>query len=63
MSVVLAHAGHWAVNVLYVVPLLFAVVILTRQTLRDRRIAREAGEAGEVPDGEAAAPPEPPPVR
>ena len=51
-------------NLLYVVPLLFAVVHPhASRRCRDRRIAREAGEAGEVPDGEAGAPPEPPPGR
>ena len=54
----LAHAGHWIVNVLYVVPLLIVVAMLAVSSIRDRRA--EAAEAGggptpdRTPDEQAA---------
>ena len=33
----LAHAGHWLVNVLYLVPLVIVVAMLAVSSLRDRR--------------------------
>ncbi len=39
----IAHAGHWAVNLLYVAPLLIAVSALFVQSRRDRRRVREGG--------------------
>lgn len=33
----IAHAGHWAVNLLYVMPLAVVVGVLVRQRLKDRR--------------------------
>ena len=45
-----AHAGHWAINLLYVAPLLIAVGVLGYQTVKDRRqLKREGGEARRPP--------------
>jgi len=53
----LAHVGHWAINLLYVAPLLVAVGVLGWQAMRDRRAVRAD------PVGEARRPPtEPPPA-
>ena len=40
---VVAHAGHWLLNVLYAAPLLFVVGIIVRDRLRDRRREPEDG--------------------
>jgi hypothetical protein len=40
--VVFAHAGHWAVQVLYLAPLVVFVGLLVRAKLQERR-DREAG--------------------
>jgi hypothetical protein len=40
----LAHAGHWAINVLYVAPLLVAVGVLGWQSMKDRRRVRDGAE-------------------
>ena len=48
---VLAHAGHWIVQVLYVAPLLAFVVILVRTKLKERR-----ERAMLEPDAEAGRP-------
>jgi hypothetical protein len=40
----IAHAGHWVVNLLYVVPLLIAVGVLSYQSMKDRREVRRAGD-------------------
>jgi hypothetical protein len=46
----LAHAGHWAVNLLYVAPLLVAVSVLGYQSMKDRRqVRREGGEVRRPP--------------
>ncbi len=46
----IAHAGHWAVNLLYVAPLLIAVGVLGYQSIRDRRqVRREGGDARRPP--------------
>ena len=46
----LAHAGHWAVQLLYVAPLVIAVGVLGYQALKDRRaLRREGGEAQRAP--------------
>ena len=37
---VVAHAGHWLAQVLYVAPLLVFVVILVRAKLQERREGR-----------------------
>jgi len=43
--VVLAHAGDWIVNSLYVAPLLIIVAVLGYQTRKDRReLKREGGD-------------------
>jgi hypothetical protein len=39
----IAHAGHWAVDLLYVAPLLVAVGVLSWQTRKDRRAAAKGG--------------------
>ncbi len=53
----LAHAGHWAINLLYVAPLLVAVGVLGWQARKDRRSGKRGGEPV------ARRPPtEPPPV-
>jgi hypothetical protein len=54
MTPSLAHAGHWLVNLLYLVPLLLVFVALGVQALRDRR----RGTGPRRPP----APDEPPPV-
>lgn len=41
----IAHAGHWLVNLLYVAPLVIAVGVLGWQSMKDRRRARDSGEA------------------
>lgn len=47
----LAHVGHWAVNLLYVAPLLIVVAVLGYQSLKDRRrLKRGDGEARRPPD-------------
>ena len=43
----LAHAGHWLVNVVYVVPVLGFLAWLAVTAIRDRRRAR--AEANEGP--------------
>jgi hypothetical protein len=40
----IAHAGHWAVDLLYVAPLLVAVGVLGYQSMKDRRAVRRDGE-------------------
>jgi hypothetical protein len=45
---VLAHAGHWLVQLIYLVPLAVLIGVLVAGRIRDRRrAAREEGEAGE----------------
>jgi hypothetical protein len=51
----IAHAGHWAINLLYVAPLLVVVGVLGVQSLKSRRELRREG-------GEARRPPPPPPA-
>lgn len=34
---VVAHAGHWVAELVYVVPVLIVVVFIALQALRDRR--------------------------
>ncbi len=55
MTIPIAHAGHWAVDLLYVAPLLIAVSVLGLQTMKDRRALKRDG-------GEARRPPSQPPV-
>jgi cytochrome b len=40
---VLAHAGHWLVQLLYVAPVVFIAAVIIREKLRDKREQREAG--------------------
>ncbi len=40
--VVVAHAGHWAVQLLYLAPLVVLVWMLVAARLRDRRHRRSA---------------------
>jgi hypothetical protein len=52
----IAHAGHWAINRLYVAPLIIAVGVLGYQTMKDRRALKaQGGEARRPPDPPAAA--------
>jgi hypothetical protein len=53
MMAPLAHAGHWAVNLLYVAPLLVAVGVLGYQSAKDRRaLKREGKDPGRRPPAE-----------
>ena len=50
MSLQLAHSGHWAVNLLYVAPLLIAVGVLAYQSRKDRRqVKRDGGDTTRRP--------------
>ena len=40
----LAHAGHWAIYVLYAVPVVIVLGAIGVNMLRDRRARRSAGE-------------------
>ena len=40
----IAHVGHWAINLLYVAPLLVAVGVLGWQSMKDRRTMKRDGE-------------------
>lgn len=44
-----AHVGHWAVNLLYVAPLVVAVGVLGYQSLKDRRRRGAGGGARRRP--------------
>jgi len=55
--VVLAHAGDWIVNSLYIAPLLIVVAVLGYQTRKDRReLKREGGDERRPPPPPAARP-------
>jgi hypothetical protein len=41
---VLAHVGHWLVDLLYVAPLILMVAVLAVGKLRERRTQRERRE-------------------
>jgi len=45
----IAHAGHWAVNLLYVAPLLVAVGVLSYQSMKDRRKVKSGEREGRQP--------------
>ncbi len=45
---VFAHAGHWLVQLIYLVPLAVLVVIIVAGRIRDRREAAEGGEPAEA---------------
>jgi hypothetical protein len=53
----IAHAGHWIANLLYLVPLLVVIGMLTISSVRDRRAeaAEAAGAAADPPADEPAA--------
>lgn len=44
---VLAHAGHWLVQLIYLVPLAVLVGVIVAGKLRDRREAREGSDAAD----------------
>jgi ABC-type Fe3+ transport system permease subunit len=46
----IAHAGHWIVNLLYLVPLLVVIAMLAVSSVRDRRA--EAAEGAGAPASE-----------
>ena len=52
----IAHAGHWAVNLLYVAPLVIAVGVLGYQSMKDRRQLK-SGEAPQRRPPDDVAPP------
>ena len=53
MLLPIAHAGHWAINLLYVAPLLVAVSVLGYQSAKDRRaLKREGAEVERRPPTE-----------
>jgi|GEM_PF-894886 len=47
MALPIAHAGHWAINLLYVAPLLIAVGVLAYQSRKDRRELKREGATAE----------------
>ena len=50
VSLPLAHAGHWAVNLLYVAPLVIAMGALSYQSMKDRRqIKRDGADTARRP--------------
>ena len=48
MTPILAHPGHWAVQLAYLTPLAVLVVALVVGKVRERREAAEAGAEPEV---------------
>jgi hypothetical protein len=55
LSLPLAHAGHWALWVLYAVPVVVVLSSVVVTTRRERRVAAEREAAGETTPGEDAA--------
>jgi hypothetical protein len=47
--IVLAHAGHWLVDLLYVAPLIFLGGLMIAGKLRERRAGRERKTDGLSP--------------
>jgi ABC-type multidrug transport system permease subunit len=45
----IAHAGHWLVSLLYLVPLAVVVGMLAVSSIRDRRAEAAEGAAGPPP--------------
>jgi hypothetical protein len=37
----IAHAGHWAVDVLYAAPILVVIFVIASNVIRDRRASRD----------------------
>jgi len=56
-GLLLAHVGHWLVNVLYLVPLVIVVGMLAVSSIRDRRAeaAEAAGDSAPSPTPDARA--------
>jgi hypothetical protein len=50
----IAHAGHWAINLLYVLPLVVAVGALMTQSWRDKRQEKAEARAGKPADAPPA---------
>jgi hypothetical protein len=53
ITVPLAHAGHWVVSLLYVLPLVVIAVVATVVTIRERRRGPEPGAPGSGDDDES----------
>ena len=53
MTPVLAHAGHWAESIIYLVPILGFGAWLGITTVRDRRERRREGDQDEVGGADA----------
>jgi len=51
----IAHAGHWLVDLLYVLPLAIAVGVLATQSWRDKRQEKAEGRADKPADAPPAA--------
>jgi len=49
----IAHAGHWAVNLLYVAPLVVAVGVLSYQSAKDRRKVKSGERPGRQPPADS----------
>lgn len=49
----IAHAGHWAVNLLYVAPLLIAVGVLGYRSIKERHQVKREGGAVRRPPAES----------
>lgn len=47
-ELLIAHVGHWLVNVLYLLPLVVVVAMLAVSSLRDRRAEAREGAADAV---------------
>lgn len=43
---ILAHAGHWVINLLYSLPALVMGLVVVLQRVRERRAERLAGGGG-----------------
>ena len=52
----IAHAGHWAVNLLYIAPLVVAVSVLGYQSIKDRRQLKSGQAPERRPPPEDAGP-------
>lgn len=49
----IAHAGHWAVNLLYVAPIVIMIAVLGVQSARDRRRRPDGGASERKPPAES----------
>ena len=59
----LAHAGHWLTNVLYMAPVVAFGIWMGITTIRDKRAARKAAASGREPPEAKSRPPSPPPTQ